>query len=64
MTEATVNCVNDRQVGDAPPIGTAIVRPLRHVRCTRASRPPVRRPGRGRRVAYGSCVGMGQCRLA
>src|SRR5260370_33203827 len=36
MTAATVNSVDDGQSDDAvPPIGTAIVRPLRHVRAVR-----------------------------
>ena len=36
MTAATVKCVDVGQVDDAaPPIGTAIVRPLRHVRAVR-----------------------------
>lgn len=35
MTAATVRCVGDGQIEDAQPRGTAIVRPLRHVRAVR-----------------------------
>ena len=61
MTRVTVKFVESGQPDDtAPPAGTAIVRPLRHVRAVRERH--LQRfadPGRGRSLAVGSCMGLG-----